>query len=217
MVLPGNIAGAVQVGVNLISARLAPKDGLRRPVPPMHMSTRVATLAGLPGIDSRHNGAYRLSRVGDLQAGHSSIRDADDAGVAPRCLVRVRISVKFSTTITLPGPALATICLASRWSQSLRNRRRRLRIFLRCRLADFVPLDWSLRLGRKYRDSISFHVLCPRTPKPWPATAEGGTGGQERALWLQHCDPIRPLPWRISIVRNATSRSSPACPDDPDR
>jgi hypothetical protein len=33
----------------------------------------------------------------------------------------------------------------------------------RCRLADFVPLDWSLRLSRKYRCLISFHFRCPRT------------------------------------------------------
>jgi hypothetical protein len=62
-VFPGNVGGCVRVGVNLISARSAPKQGLRRMVAPMPVTTLAAPLAGVPKIDSHHNGACRLSLV----------------------------------------------------------------------------------------------------------------------------------------------------------
>jgi hypothetical protein len=73
-VLPGYVPGTVQVSVNLVSALSAPKEGLRRAVAPMHMSTLVATLARVPGIDSLHDGANCFSLVGD---------ETSKLGVAP--------------------------------------------------------------------------------------------------------------------------------------
>jgi hypothetical protein len=67
-VFPGCVAGCVQVGVNLTSARSAPKQGLRRTVAPMPVTTLAAILAGAPGIDGDHNGARRLSLVGERAA-----------------------------------------------------------------------------------------------------------------------------------------------------
>jgi hypothetical protein len=57
MVFPGDIPGTVKVGVDLPSACLAPKEGLRRAVAPMDMSTLAATLAGVPGVDGLHDRA----------------------------------------------------------------------------------------------------------------------------------------------------------------
>jgi hypothetical protein len=38
MVFPDDIPGTVKVGVDLVSAGLAPKEGLRRAVAPMHIA-----------------------------------------------------------------------------------------------------------------------------------------------------------------------------------
>jgi hypothetical protein len=62
-VFPGYVPGAVEVGVDLISARLAPEEGLCRAVAPMHMSALAATLAGVPGIDGDHDVACRFRLV----------------------------------------------------------------------------------------------------------------------------------------------------------
>jgi hypothetical protein len=74
MVFPGDIPGTVKVGVDLVSARLATKEGLRRAVAPMHMSTLAATLAGVPGVDGLHDRADILSFVGG---------EASKLGIAP--------------------------------------------------------------------------------------------------------------------------------------
>jgi hypothetical protein len=74
MVFPGDLPGTVKVGVDLVSARLAPKEGLRRAVAPMHMSTLAATLAGVPGVDGLHDRADILSFVGG---------EASKLGIAP--------------------------------------------------------------------------------------------------------------------------------------
>ena len=71
--------------------------------------------------------------------------------------------------------------------------------FFRCRLADFVPLDWSLRLSQKYRYSISFHFRRPRKrasdvtagrlmPRSIPTTRPDGTnsGGLTSTTTCSH-------------------------------
>jgi hypothetical protein len=73
-VFPDDIPGAVQVGIDLVSALSAPKDGLRRPIAAMHMPTLAATLAGVSGTDGLHDRADGLGFVGDK---------ASKLGIAP--------------------------------------------------------------------------------------------------------------------------------------
>jgi hypothetical protein len=150
--------GCVQVGVNLTSARSAPKQGLRRTVAPMPVTTLAAILAGAPGIDGDHNGARRLSLVGERAA---------KPGIAPSVLPTtlawlLGAGADLGQVLEPRSRWAAPRCRQFAWRERGRNPRRRPCSFFRCRSAEFVFLDRSSRPSRKHRCSISFHFRCPR-------------------------------------------------------
>jgi hypothetical protein len=68
MVFPGYVAGAIEVGVDFVSAGLALKNRLRRSIAPVRMPALVAALACMPGIDTSRHSARRFCLIFDITA-----------------------------------------------------------------------------------------------------------------------------------------------------
>lgn len=161
--LVSNVFCSIIICIATVAARAAKEERLRAAIIAGLMSTTTTHLARVPGVHSDHLDPALLPFVIDeaIQLGKgptmqfSFVLHVLVLFAAPD-LGGVTDVGEISSTMVAPEGVCWTRRLARTWSQSRWKRACRLLSFFKWRMADFDPLDWSLRRRRKARRSTSF-------------------------------------------------------------